>query len=123
MLKFSIQDTGVGIHSGDIEKLFKLFGKIDLKHGINQSGVGLGLTTSKQLIQKLGGDISLISYPLKGSTFTFTIKAEIDCKSPTDIEDSQTECSIKDFNKMFNNGLNFNCKNSGRINSSFFERD
>jgi signal transduction histidine kinase len=56
-LKISIIDTGIGMEERDIENLFNLFGKLDDNAQINKQGTGLGLFISKQLCQKLGGDI------------------------------------------------------------------
>lgn len=41
----------MGIKREDISKLFKLFGKLDAHENINKSGVGLGLTISKKLVE------------------------------------------------------------------------
>jgi signal transduction histidine kinase len=50
-LIFKVKDTGIGIHDRDKDKLFKLFGKLKVKSGINQHGVGLGLTICKKLVE------------------------------------------------------------------------
>ena len=73
-LRFKVIDTGIGIKQEDHQKLFKLFGKVSLKKGINQNGIGLGLTISSKLIDHLGGSISLKTNEHKGTTFEFTIK-------------------------------------------------
>lgn len=74
-IEFNVIDTGIGIAQDDQGKLFKLFSKLDVKNGINQNGVGLGLTISKRLVEQMGGSISLSSLPSCGTTFTFTIKS------------------------------------------------
>lgn len=66
-------DTGLGIDKEDLKKLFQFFGKLSKNSDINRGGMGLGLTISKMIIQKLGGQISVISTPNQGSTFTFTL--------------------------------------------------
>jgi signal transduction histidine kinase/CheY-like chemotaxis protein len=72
MIKFSIQDTGIGISLIDQDKLFKPFSQVNSDKG----GTGLGLIISKHLTNLLGGDIQCASELGKGSNFTFTIKAK-----------------------------------------------
>ena len=43
--------------------MFNLFEKVDIKEGISQGDVGLCLSACKAIVQKLSGDISMISYP------------------------------------------------------------
>jgi len=50
-ISMKITDTGLGIKKEDIPKLFKLFGKLKQNNGINESGVGLGLTIVKNFIE------------------------------------------------------------------------
>ena len=50
MLEIQVIDTGIGIKSDDIQKLFKLFGFLDTKQELNTKGVGLGLHISKMII-------------------------------------------------------------------------
>jgi two-component system sensor histidine kinase TorS len=50
-IKFKVVDTGIGIKARDIPKLFELFGNLKQKDGINQNGIGLGLTISKKLTE------------------------------------------------------------------------
>ncbi|CDW76333.1 multi-sensor hybrid histidine kinase [Stylonychia lemnae] len=53
MLVTQVTDTGIGISSEDIKKLFVFFGKVDCQKSINQSGMGLGLTISKMIVEQL----------------------------------------------------------------------
>ena len=74
-LKFEVSDTGVGIPSKDIPRLFKMFGMANKHLGkINSNGTGLGLTISKKLVESLGGKISLKSKINIGTDVTFMIK-------------------------------------------------
>ena len=69
---FEIADDGPGIAAEDQEKIFDLFER--LKNTIRQKeGTGIGLSTVKRLVEKLGGDINLQSEIGKGSKFTITI--------------------------------------------------
>ncbi|MCF7559920.1 ATP-binding protein [Sabulilitoribacter multivorans] len=76
ILTTQIIDQGVGISEKNLVKLFMPF--IQLESGLsrNHEGTGLGLAISKNLIEKLGGTISVQSKLGKGSTFTFTLPLE-----------------------------------------------
>ena len=67
-------DTGLGIKQDDISKLFKLFGKLEANNNLNKHGVGLGLTFSKKLSEKLGGIIEVKSKVGEGTTFSIKIE-------------------------------------------------
>ena len=76
-LKFSVIDSGIGIHEKEIPKLFKLFGMVNRhRNNINSRGTGLGLSISKKIVESLGGKISLNSKLEVGTEITFTIKEQ-----------------------------------------------
>jgi len=68
--EFIIADTGIGIASGDLERIFEPFERVGRLGRIDVPGVGLGLTITKVLTTVLGGDIAVHSEPGVGSTFT-----------------------------------------------------
>jgi signal transduction histidine kinase/DNA-binding response OmpR family regulator len=73
LVRFAVQDSGVGIPTQKQAMIFDPFtqadGSITRQHG----GTGLGLSISKHLVVMMGGEISLTSTPGMGSTFEFTI--------------------------------------------------
>lgn len=70
ILKCGVKDDGIGIKSEDIDKLFSSFQRLDETRNRNIEGTGLGLAITKQLIEMMGGGISVESEYGKGSTFT-----------------------------------------------------
>ncbi|MCG8337898.1 MAG: response regulator [Proteobacteria bacterium] len=68
----SISDTGIGIEKKHHQRIFDKMGKIDLETG-KYPGLGVGLYTSKVLLEKMKGKIWLDSEPGAGSTFYFTL--------------------------------------------------
>lgn len=70
---FAVADTGIGIASEEIPRIFREFEQIDAGTRRRRGGVGLGLAISKQFVELHGGRIWVESEPGKGSTFSFSL--------------------------------------------------
>lgn len=73
VIKISIADTGIGIKTEDLSKLFQPFRQIDTGLSRQHEGTGLGLAICRRLAELLGGEINAMSDWGKGSVFTFTL--------------------------------------------------
>ncbi len=78
---FSVKDTGLGIPKDKQKSIFESFTQADLSTTRNFGGTGLGLTITKLLINLLGGEISLESEFMKGSSFNVILDFEISKQS------------------------------------------
>lgn len=74
-IQFAVKDTGVGIPSNRINRLFKAFSQVNSSIARKYGGTGLGLVICKQLSELMGGKIWVESEENQGSIFYFTITA------------------------------------------------
>ncbi|HET6755562.1 MAG TPA: PAS domain S-box protein, partial [Jiangellaceae bacterium] len=75
-LLFAVRDSGIGIPTDRLSRLFESFSQVDASTTRRYGGTGLGLEISKRLCELMGGTIWVESQVGKGSTFHFTIQAE-----------------------------------------------
>jgi PAS domain S-box-containing protein len=73
LLRFDVSDTGLGVPPDEIPRLFQPFTQSSATAGSGRVGTGLGLTVSRQLVELMGGEISVSSQLGVGSTFWFTL--------------------------------------------------
>ncbi len=109
-LVFSVCDTGIGVSEEEQKHLFKSFSQADSSTTRRFGGTGLGLAISRQLVELMGGDISMSSQLGKGSCITFSIrylpasaefqaqtplyKLDLDQKRVLIIDDHETFCEF-----------------------------
>lgn len=86
-LILSVEDTGIGIKKGDIDKLFQIFVRLDERINRAIEGTGLGLNITKQLIELMNGEIKVYSEYGKGSVFTAIIPQVVHCEKGRTVGD------------------------------------
>ena len=103
-LKITVEDTGIGIRQEDADKLFTKFQRLDMKQNSTVEGTGLGLVITRNLLNMMGGSITVASEYGKGSVFTVALPQQVASETP-----------IGDFQKHFQD----NVPRSGTYRESF----
>nr|MCR5735203.1 hypothetical protein [Lachnospiraceae bacterium] len=81
-LKFVVTDTGQGISAEDINKLFKMFQRVNEEKNRTIEGTGLGLAISKELLNMMQGSVTVSSVSGQGSEFTVLIPQTVVDEAP-----------------------------------------
>jgi putative two-component system response regulator len=81
-LKFSVQDTGIGIEPGQMVALFKSFSQADSSTSRRYGGTGLGLAIAKALTELMEGEVGAESQPQMGSVFWCTAWFDLPAPAP-----------------------------------------
>jgi CheY-like chemotaxis protein len=72
VLRFTVEDTGIGMSEEQLNVIFSAFNQADNSSTRKYGGAGIGLTVTRRMVELMGGEISVASAPGKGTAFTFT---------------------------------------------------
>ena len=88
-VRFKVVDSGVGVPTEAMHRLFQPFQQVETARGKRQGGTGLGLAISQKIVEAMGGRIEVQSRSGVGSTFHFDLLFEVDQNPPSgDANDS-----------------------------------
>jgi len=76
-ITFSVADTGIGMTTEQMSRLFEAFAQADASTTRKYGGTGLGLAISRRFCRMMGGDLAVSSEPGKGSAFVATLPARV----------------------------------------------
>ena len=118
-LIISIEDTGRGIETDKIDKLFTKFNRLEEDKNTTLEGTGLGLAITKNLVEMLNGKITVQSQYQKGSKFTVTISQKIISLTPlNEFQQPLLKNELKDYSNakvLIVDDNNLNLKVASRI--------
>ena len=86
VLRFEVEDTGIGIAEEDLSRLFSVFQQLDNSSTRKFGGLGIGLAMTRKIARLMGGDAGCHSTPGVGSVFWFTARL----KTPAQARQAQT---------------------------------
>jgi diguanylate cyclase (GGDEF)-like protein len=91
VLHFEVSDTGIGINDEALKHIFESFSQADRSTTRKYGGTGLGLAICKQVVEIMGGEISVSSVPGQGTTFDFSMRCAEAAAAPRQGDD---ECLL-----------------------------
>ncbi|KAM1434706.1 hypothetical protein ACFX13_043475 [Malus domestica] len=86
-LRCDVYDTGIGIPENALPSLFKRYMQVSADHAQKYGGTGLGLAICKQLVELMGGQLTVSSKEKRGSTFTFVLPYKVSTSSEQQSDD------------------------------------
>ncbi|MGN6478781.1 response regulator [Luteibacter sp.] len=94
-IRFDVTDTGIGIPVDQHARIFDAFQQADGSISRRFGGTGLGLSISQELAHRLGGEITVVSTPGQGSTFSLSIATRMQPATDAEAQGDVGEAGVK----------------------------
>ena len=104
-IRFTVEDTGIGIKIEEMDALFAEYGRTDMQHNRTVEGTGLGMSIVNGLVNQMNGRITVESEYGKGSKFTVVIPQKI-----VQVDDSRVDVTSTDGNQNTDQNLDLTGK-------------
>ena len=96
-VEITVSDNGIGIPSGELERIFERFYRVDYARSRANGGTGLGLAIVKHIAATHGGEVSVWSQPGHGSTFTIRIPEHVGAQQSEErVTDAESAARAED---------------------------
>ena len=89
-----VQDTGIGMDTETIEKLFTSFNQVDTRQNRRQGGIGLGIAIARKMVDLMHGFLSVRSEPGKGSEFQIVVPQKVRDERPMIVVNDKEEVHV-----------------------------
>ena len=112
-ITISVKDTGIGIKEEDLKRIFNKFQRVDEKKNSSIEGTGLGMAITKELLDLIGGNVSVESTYGKGSTFTVTFEqtiSNVSIVNKKEVVEEKSKYNFSDKNILVVDDNNLNLK-------------
>ncbi len=96
-IRFEVEDTGIGVQTFHMDKIFDSFSQVDTSTTKNYQGTGLGLAISERLVKLMNGTIGVKSRANKGSLFWFVVPLKVERKEDENFDESEILELLKEF--------------------------
>ncbi|MDD2934153.1 MAG: PAS domain S-box protein [Methylotenera sp.] len=116
LVRFEVQDTGIGISPDKAEKLFQAFEQADSTITRKYGGTGLGLAITRRLANMMGGEVGVNSKPESGSTFWFTARLQRGQQKPIASSNTASERDAEALLRLYHRGAKVLLADDSEVN-------